>query len=196
MFGPNTLWPVRSYEGCQPFANRYDSDSRIFHFYHDCSAAVCYHRPSSELLIRVYWHCTPSLGRSCLLFCFITFPHHLSSPWLCLEIVSWNSTFFGWETDWYIAIDAHTTLLPIISCRKFKSSASQTTDLGKNSKHHQPCNLCWQKYRFQKAIKKVRATQRMRRQRGFAFSQTETNNQDQARLIRAYDTSVARPSGY
>ncbi|AFR92516.2 phospholipid-transporting ATPase [Cryptococcus neoformans C23] len=49
---------------------------------------------------------------------------------------------------------------------------------------------------FQKAIKKVRATQRMRRQRGFAFSQTETNNQDQARLIRAYDTSVARPSGY
>ncbi|WVO16102.1 hypothetical protein L204_103768 [Cryptococcus depauperatus] len=49
---------------------------------------------------------------------------------------------------------------------------------------------------FQKAIKTVRATQRMRRQRGFAFSQTETNNQDQARLIRAYDTSVARPSGY
>jgi phospholipid-transporting ATPase len=50
--------------------------------------------------------------------------------------------------------------------------------------------------RFQKAIKKVRATQRMRRQRGFAFSQTETNNQEQARLIRAYDTSQARPSGY
>ncbi|WRT66492.1 uncharacterized protein IL334_003451 [Kwoniella shivajii] len=49
---------------------------------------------------------------------------------------------------------------------------------------------------FQKAIKKVRATQRMRRQRGFAFSQTETNDQDQTRLIRAYDTSVARPSGY
>ncbi|TYJ54546.1 hypothetical protein B9479_004773 [Cryptococcus floricola] len=49
---------------------------------------------------------------------------------------------------------------------------------------------------FQKAIKKVRATQRMRRQRGFAFSQTETSNQDQTRLIRAYDTSVARPSGY
>nr|XP_019046460.1 phospholipid-transporting ATPase [Kwoniella bestiolae CBS 10118]OCF25390.1 phospholipid-transporting ATPase [Kwoniella bestiolae CBS 10118] len=49
---------------------------------------------------------------------------------------------------------------------------------------------------FQKAIKKVRATQRMRRQRGFAFSQTETNEQDQTRLIRAYDTSVARPSGY
>ncbi|UOH79359.1 hypothetical protein LQV05_000363 [Cryptococcus neoformans] len=29
-----------------------------------------------------------------------------------------------------------------------------------------------------------------------AIKKTETNNQDQARLIRAYDTSVARPSGY
>lgn len=52
-------------------------------------------------------------------------------------------------------------------------------------------------YRFQKAIKKVRATQRMRRQRGFAFSQTEGGgSQDQEKLIRSYDTSVQRPSGY
>ncbi|KZS88835.1 calcium transporting ATPase [Sistotremastrum niveocremeum HHB9708] len=52
---------------------------------------------------------------------------------------------------------------------------------------------------FQKAIKKVRAVQRMRRNRGFAFSQTENGSrQDQARMIRAYDTSqaYARPSGY
>lgn len=52
--------------------------------------------------------------------------------------------------------------------------------------------------RFQKAIKKVRAVQRLRRTRGFAFSQTETaGQQDQARLIRAYDTSKShhRPSG-
>lgn len=49
---------------------------------------------------------------------------------------------------------------------------------------------------FQKAIKKVRATQRMRRQRGFAFSQTEGGAQSQAGLIRAYDTSVERPTGY
>ncbi|KAH9942242.1 phospholipid-translocating P-type ATPase [Epithele typhae] len=52
---------------------------------------------------------------------------------------------------------------------------------------------------FQKAIKKVRAVQRMRRNRGFAFSQTENaSRQDQARLIRAYDTTKtgARPSGY
>ncbi|QRW12581.1 phospholipid-translocating P-type ATPase [Ceratobasidium sp. AG-Ba] len=52
---------------------------------------------------------------------------------------------------------------------------------------------------FQKAIKKVRAVQRMRKNRGFAFSQTEDGGkQDQARLIRAYDTSQshARPSGY
>ena len=53
-------------------------------------------------------------------------------------------------------------------------------------------------FRFQKAIKKVRATQRMRRNRGFAFSQTENGKQDQAKIIRAYDTSKAssRPSGY
>jgi phospholipid-transporting ATPase len=53
--------------------------------------------------------------------------------------------------------------------------------------------------RFQKAIKKVRAVQRMRRNRGFAFSQTENaGKQDQAKLIRAYDTSKshARPTGY
>ncbi|KAI9462638.1 calcium transporting ATPase [Russula earlei] len=52
---------------------------------------------------------------------------------------------------------------------------------------------------FQNAIKKVRAVQRMRRNRGFAFSQTEDPaRQDQSRLIRAYDTSKAhaRPSGY
>ncbi|KZT04791.1 phospholipid-translocating P-type ATPase [Laetiporus sulphureus 93-53] len=52
---------------------------------------------------------------------------------------------------------------------------------------------------FQKAIKKVRAVQRMRRNRGFAFSQTENAaRQDQTRVIRAYDTSRtgARPSGY
>ncbi|KAF9524020.1 calcium transporting ATPase [Crepidotus variabilis] len=52
---------------------------------------------------------------------------------------------------------------------------------------------------FQKAIKKVRATQRMRRNRGFAFTQTENaGKQDQAKIIRAYDTSKtsARPSGY
>ncbi|KAG9018263.1 hypothetical protein FRB90_011717 [Tulasnella sp. 427] len=49
---------------------------------------------------------------------------------------------------------------------------------------------------FQKAIKKVRAVQRMRKNRGFAFSQTEDpNRQEQARLIRAYDTSQVRPSG-
>lgn len=53
--------------------------------------------------------------------------------------------------------------------------------------------------RFQNAIKKVRAVQRMRRNRGFAFSQTENPaRQDQSRLIRAYDTTKAhaRPSGY
>ncbi|GAA5877115.1 hypothetical protein JCM8547_008961 [Rhodosporidiobolus lusitaniae] len=45
---------------------------------------------------------------------------------------------------------------------------------------------------FQKAIKKVRAVQRLRRNRGFAFSQTE---EGQEHLIRAYDTSQNKPQG-
>ncbi|KAK9461047.1 uncharacterized protein V1516DRAFT_674868 [Lipomyces oligophaga] len=42
---------------------------------------------------------------------------------------------------------------------------------------------------FQKAIRKVRQVQRMRKQRGFAFSQ---GDEDQSRVIRAYDTTQKR----
>ncbi|WFD34905.1 P-type phospholipid transporter [Malassezia cuniculi] len=45
---------------------------------------------------------------------------------------------------------------------------------------------------FQKNIRKVRAVQRLRRARGYAFSQTEGA---QADLIRQYDTTKKRPSG-
>ena len=39
---------------------------------------------------------------------------------------------------------------------------------------------------------RVRAVQRVRRSRGYAFSQTEG---DQAHLIRQYDTTKERPPG-
>jgi phospholipid-transporting ATPase len=42
---------------------------------------------------------------------------------------------------------------------------------------------------FQKAIRKVRQVQRMRKQRGYAFSQ---GDEGQMRLIRAYDTTQHR----
>ncbi|ODQ63622.1 aminophospholipid translocase that maintains membrane lipid asymmetry in post-golgi secre [Nadsonia fulvescens var. elongata DSM 6958] len=42
---------------------------------------------------------------------------------------------------------------------------------------------------FQKAIRKVRQVQRMRKQRGFAFSQAD---EGQERIIRAYDTTQTR----
>lgn len=45
---------------------------------------------------------------------------------------------------------------------------------------------------FQKAIKKVRAVQRLRRNRGFAFSQTE---EGQEQLIRSYDTTIQKVKG-
>lgn len=43
---------------------------------------------------------------------------------------------------------------------------------------------------FQKAIRKVRQVQRMRKQRGFAFSQADEGGQ--ARVVRAYDTTQSR----
>ena len=94
----------------------------------------------------------------------------------------------------------------IILLRSCKSITSPIIDLGRSSTsffplfapHIRECLIVIFS-RFQKAIKKVRAVQRMRRNRGFAFSQTEDPaRQDQARLIRAYDTSKthSRPSGY
>jgi phospholipid-transporting ATPase len=43
---------------------------------------------------------------------------------------------------------------------------------------------------FRKAVHKVRQIQRMKRNRGFAFSQNETG---QANLIRVYDTTRGKP---
>jgi len=42
---------------------------------------------------------------------------------------------------------------------------------------------------FQKAIRKVRQVQRMRKQRGYAFSQAD---ESQTRLLQAYDTTKER----
>jgi hypothetical protein len=42
---------------------------------------------------------------------------------------------------------------------------------------------------FQKAIRKVRQVQRMRKQRGYAFSQAD---ESQARVLKAYDTTQNR----
>ncbi|KAG0249610.1 hypothetical protein BG011_009101 [Mortierella polycephala] len=46
--------------------------------------------------------------------------------------------------------------------------------------------------RFRKAVHKVRNIQRLRRNRGFAFSQNESGT---AHLIRAYDTTAQKPQG-
>lgn len=43
---------------------------------------------------------------------------------------------------------------------------------------------------FQKAIRKVRQVQRIKKQRGFAFSQVD--NQDQEKIVRLYDTTKKR----
>ncbi|KAJ1930063.1 aminophospholipid translocase [Tieghemiomyces parasiticus] len=46
--------------------------------------------------------------------------------------------------------------------------------------------------RFRKAVHKVRMIQRLRRTRGYAFSQNESG---QAKLIRSYDTTRSKPQG-
>lgn len=46
--------------------------------------------------------------------------------------------------------------------------------------------------RFRQAVNKVRKIQRLKKTRGFAFSQNET---DQGKLIRMYDTFKSKPQG-
>lgn len=50
-------------------------------------------------------------------------------------------------------------------------------------------NMTSRMEQFQKAIRKVRQVQRMRKQRGYAFSQTD---ESQARVLQAYDTTRER----
>ena len=47
---------------------------------------------------------------------------------------------------------------------------------------------------FKKAVTKVRAIQRLKKSRGFAFSQNETQG-GQSNLIRIYDTTRRKPKG-
>ncbi|KAI8985235.1 hypothetical protein BDB01DRAFT_843042 [Pilobolus umbonatus] len=46
--------------------------------------------------------------------------------------------------------------------------------------------------RFRQAVNKVRRIQRLKRNRGYAFAQSDT---DQMKVIRAYDTTLEKPSG-
>jgi phospholipid-transporting ATPase len=46
--------------------------------------------------------------------------------------------------------------------------------------------------RFRRAVNKVRKIQRLKKLRGFAFSQMEN---DQSKIIRLYDTTKQKPLG-
>ncbi len=46
---------------------------------------------------------------------------------------------------------------------------------------------------FQEAIRRVRKVQRLRKSRGFAFSQNESGQE--AQIIKTYDTTLAKPKG-
>lgn len=144
-------------------------------------------------------------GLGLLLYIIVT-TSDLSQSGFRVDIVSslaCLTTLHCINVAFFVVIVGLISLRLITLHRSFKSTISRIIAHAKNSMFryiaiYLPLWLTRGIYRFQKAIKKVRAVQRLRRTRGFAFSQTETaGQQDQARLIRAYDTSKShhRPSG-
>lgn len=59
---------------------------------------------------------------------------------------------------------------------------------GRVTERHADCGT-FRMEQFQKAIRKVRQVQRMRKQRGYAFSQAD---ESQTRVLQAYDTTKHR----
>lgn len=152
-------------------------------------------------------HSPKTVDRCSVLFHAPLGANFLSQPRYCLEIVRIRSPYITLKEvltiDLQLQADVHAGIVPYRS-RNPKvqytrlPSATRAVSLCSHLSI-QFCSLTIFAFRFQKAIKKVRAVQRMRRNRGFAFSQTENPaRQDQSRLIRAYDTSQThtRPSGY
>lgn len=164
--------------------------SWIIHLHHGSPSAVRLDRAAAQFLKTLSRYRSSLVGRCHILFRLVGFPGHMSTTRLRVEIV-WSRCGYGLTLS---AIGEHIIPRRTISYKRYRSLTFPTIDRARSSESRsRDSDLC---PRFQKAIKKVRATQRMRRQRGFAFSQTETANQDQTRLIRSYDTSQARPSGY
>jgi hypothetical protein len=187
----------------QIYCRRYP---RIFRLYHAIPSRLLYRCPSDRLLHWIPQHCTPVMDRRRLLFCAHTHSDSMPCPWFCVEIVrpfpphayeSWSDLAHSYRrtyrpAPYHIAQELQKYNIPDYRPRQEQYVPSPLLIYLGNF-----INIALP--RFQKAIKKVRAVQRMRRNRGFAFSQTENaGRQDQAKLIRAYDTSKsnARPSGY
>lgn len=78
-------------------------------------------------------------------------------------------------------------------CKKFKNIIFKITGQGTYSFMFfittVLLTIIFRMEQFQKAIRKVRQVQRMRKQRGYAFSQTD---ESQARVLQAYDTTRER----
>lgn len=167
--------------------------TRLLRLHDDSFASVRSDRPIAQLFSPFHWHRSTTVGGPHLLLCSTSFPHDLPSTRLCLEVVSHVEAHDSVSDRPQLPEDV---LSNVVSHRSGDSEVQLVRLQAQAGTVSTVLLVALKLARFQKAIKKVRATQRMRRQRGFAFSQTETNNQDQTRLIRAYDTSVARPTGY
>ena len=106
---------------------------------------------------------------------------------------SWFYHHFVWsETLRGNTIRECIDLKVIITYRRFRSTTYKIIDLGKHTLEvnmEGNTNFFDSMEQFQKAIRKVRQVQRMRKQRGYAFSQTD---ESQARVLQAYDTTKER----
>ncbi|KAG9311983.1 hypothetical protein JVU11DRAFT_7253 [Chiua virens] len=134
---------------------------------------------------------------------------------LFLPLYAWIAPMLGFSTEYYGLVPRLWTdavfyfmllLLPVVCLARDlawkyyrRTYAPRSYHVAQELQKYNIPDYRPRQEQFQKAIKKVRAVQRMRRNRGFAFSQTEGGGQqlDQTRVIRAYDTSGGvKPSGY
>lgn len=180
------------------------SHTWVIPIHHGVPTAVLLACAFDRVLDRILWDRTAAVDEQYILLCPSYGADSLSKPGLRLEIVrelclvcctpgtdsssSYRRTYM--PSSYHIAQELQKYNIP--DYRPRQEQCVSSSHLSYRQRILTPS-------RFQKAIKKVRATQRMRRNRGFAFSQTETGGkQDQAKLIRAYDTSKsdAKPTGY
>jgi hypothetical protein len=152
---------------------------RVFYTVDVFPSYLCLCRTKIRILRRISGDLTSFVWQFVILYYHRRYPSDVSRSGFCLEIV---------YPPGYLLIavaDECITQKNTITSKKSRNSTSRIIDHG-NPVRNPTDNRMEQ---FQKAIRKVRQVQRMRKQRGYAFSQ---GDEGQMRLIRAYDTTQLR----
>lgn len=129
---------------------------------------------------RILWHSAYALGERKLLVVFHYNPSYLQPERLRLEIVSrysiWDQSRGNPKSGY--SLKRMYRPLPYHFVQEIQKF---------NLPDYRP-----RMDRFRQAVNKVRRIQRLKRNRGYAFSQ---NDSDQNKIIRAYDTTMQKPRG-